>query len=231
MATQTTKTIICLANSRKTSGRCVAGREVLAAGVGPWIRPHSSRPTHELSEDERRYQNGQDPRLLDVIAVPVVGPRPHAYQVENYLIDDQFYWGFIRQASKPEIQACLDSVSGALWGTGSSYNGTNDRIDEHAAGALGESLKLLEVKDLSIHVGIEGAEFGNAKRKVRGDFTLNSIHYLLAITDPLIEKQYLGGANGSYKVGRAALCVSLGDAFQGYAYKLIAGVILPPLIW
>jgi hypothetical protein len=126
--------------------------------------------------------------------------------------------------------ACLDQVKGPLWGLGSSTYGTNDRIDEHAASSLGSSLKLVEAKDLKIIVGIEGAEFGNARRKVRGEFTIQSIPYLLSITDPIVEREYYQKTNGSYSVGHAILCLSLGEAHRGYAYKLVAGLILPTQI-
>jgi hypothetical protein len=43
------KTIVCLANSIKDNGRCIAGREVLANRYGGWIRPVSDRATAELS--------------------------------------------------------------------------------------------------------------------------------------------------------------------------------------
>jgi hypothetical protein len=70
------KTIICLANSRKLTGRCVAGKEIIDNKIGAWIRPVSARPTGELSEEERRFPRGQDPKLLDVIKVPMIGARP-----------------------------------------------------------------------------------------------------------------------------------------------------------
>ncbi|MGH7707024.1 MAG: dual OB domain-containing protein, partial [Vulcanimicrobiaceae bacterium] len=35
------KRIVCLANSRKLQGRCVAGRELQKNGPGAWIRPVS----------------------------------------------------------------------------------------------------------------------------------------------------------------------------------------------
>lgn len=86
-----TKTILCLANSRKLSGRCIAGKEKLRRGYGEWIRPVSARPSEEISEEERRYENGQSAQILDVISVPMREPRPGAHQTENHLIDDDYY--------------------------------------------------------------------------------------------------------------------------------------------
>src|SRR4051812_9295660 len=42
-----TKTIDCLANPRKLSGRCLAGKEPSGSSVGQWIRPVSARATEE----------------------------------------------------------------------------------------------------------------------------------------------------------------------------------------
>src|SRR3954454_3491042 len=86
------KTIVVLANSRKISGRCVAGKEVAGTGFGNWIRPVSARPVGELSEGDRQFQDGTDPKLLDVITIPMSKHSPHGFQTENHEIDDQFYW-------------------------------------------------------------------------------------------------------------------------------------------
>jgi hypothetical protein len=118
-------------------------------------------------------------------------------------------------------------VSAPLWeNSSSSTYGLNDRVEEAAANQRGRSLRLVEVKDLNIVVAIEGAEFGNAKRKVRGHFTLNGAPYWLSVTDPVVERQYLAGNDGKFEVGHAILCVSLGEPYGGYAYKLIAGVFV-----
>ena len=224
-----TKTIICLANSRKITGRCVAGKEIADSKIGAWIRPVSGRPAGELSEEERRFQNGQDPRLLDVISIPMIEPRSHGFQTENHLIDDGYYWTKQREASWDDLQAALDPIVGLLWdNSSSSYNGLHDRVEEAAANKLGSSLRLIEVTDLKISVAVEGAEFGNAKRKVRGHFTFNGASYWLAVTDPVTERKYLAGKDGEFQVGPAILCISLGEPYGGYAYKLIVGVFLKP---
>ena len=86
------KRIACLANSRKLGGRCVAGKEWLRGKAGPWVRPVSDRPDQDVSECERQYPDGSDPRVLDVIDVPLLKPRPKACQTENWLLDPNAYW-------------------------------------------------------------------------------------------------------------------------------------------
>ena len=66
-----------------------------------------------------------------------------------------------------------------------------------------------------------------AKRKLRGDFSLNGHRYRLSITDPLLERAYFKGPDGEFEIGEAALSISLGEPYQGFTYKLIAGMILP----
>jgi hypothetical protein len=44
-----------------------------------------------------------------------------------------------------------------------------------------------------------------------------------------MERRYFAGENGSFRIDHAILCISLGEPYQGYTYKLVAGVILPPV--
>ena len=222
------KIIICLANSRKIHGHSVAGKEIAGGNIGSWIRPVSGRAAGELSEEDRRFENGREPGLLDIIRIPMIEARPCGYQTENHLIDDSEYWTREGEASWDQLQCALDSISGPLWdNSSSSYNGLHDRVDETTANSLGSSLRLVEVTDLEITVAVEGAEIGKGRRKVRGNFTLNGTPYRLAVTDPLIERNYLAGADGAFKVGPAVLCISFREPYRGYAYKMIAGVLLP----
>ena len=222
------KTILCFANSRKTSGRCIAGREIVNGELGAWVRPVSARENAELSEEDRRFENGQDPRVLDIVVITMAEPRPHAFQTENHLIDENYYWKLQGRATWLQARAAVDGGGRPLWSNdSSSYNGERDRVAEAEADPAEGSLRLIEVNDLQVHVAVEGAEFGNAKRKVRGRFTHAGVQHYLSITDPPVERQFLQGQNGVYEVGHALLCISLSEPFNGWAYKLIAAVILP----
>jgi hypothetical protein len=220
------KTILCLANSRKNSGRCIAGLEMPRGETPHWVRPVSNRAHAEISEEDRRYSDGVDPRVLDVIQIPFLSPKPNAIQNENHLIDPEYYWELKGRASWGDAYAAVDRSGRPLWNNdSSSYSGIHDRVAEDEADPSDGSLRLIEVNDLVVAVSVEGAAFGNAKRKVRGRFTHMGTVHLLAITDPPIERQYFAGPDGEFAVGRALLCVSLSEGYNGWAYKLIAAVI------
>lgn len=221
------KKIVCLANSRKMSGRCIAGKEYGDEGVGDWVRPVSGRPHEEINEADRRYSDGTRAKLLDIVSIPMDAPKPHAYQSENHLIDDQYYWERTGRADEALIASAVDVSIDTLWGTDcSSYSGTNDRIPlEVAKKECESSLALIAVENVEVLASAEGAAFGDNKRKVRASFEWNGHNYALRVTDPEIEQIALGEPEKSLELGSAYLCISLGEPFNEYVYKLAAAVI------
>ncbi len=221
-----TKRIVCLANSRKLSGRCIAGKEILSDGrPGAWVRPVSDRETGEVSEYERQYEDGSDPRVLDVIDVPVLNAQPSYFQQENWLLDPEYYWSKIRGMTRNELTDFVDPVT-PLWIDGhSSFNGLNDRIPLHEANGLDSSLRLIRVDRLELVVLQPGRDFGNYQRRVQGRFTYSDADYWLRVTDPIYERRYLKRPDGNYEIDECYLTVSLGELYQGYSYKLIAAII------
>lgn len=224
------KRILCLANSKKHAGRCVAGRAVTANGAGPWIRPVSARPGEEVSENERQYEDGSDPRLLDVINVPLIHARPHACQTENWLLDPGYYWTRVRRVGWGELLQFVESPS-TLWVNGHhTYHGENDEIPQEEADALPGSLCLIHVDHVDLHAFAPQEAFGNPKRRVQARFAHEGVSYALWVTDPVVERQYLARPNGYYGLGECCLTISLGEPFekangQSYRYKLVAAII------
>jgi len=203
------KKIICLANSRKHSGRCIAGKEVLPHGYGSWIRPISARPSAEVSEEERRFENGQDPRVLDIIDIPIIAATPLLYQTENHIIDGGYYWAKTGELPWTELKHLVDNPA-LLWSNGdSTYYGLNDRVMLELASKMTNSLMLIEPENLTVNVQTEGAEFGNPRRRVRASFTHQGLHYILVVTDPVAERTFLAKPDGRHPLIDTYLCISL----------------------
>jgi hypothetical protein len=215
------KRFVCLANSRKFSGRCVAGIEITSNGLGDWVRPISSRPSEELAIEDRRYQNGQDVKLLDIVDVRFLQARPHACQTENHVIDDEYYW--VQTGAYRAVDLLpITKTKGPLWVDGhSSFSGENDRIPLAIADQQSSSLLLVSSPSVTIIVAA-----GLKKRQVRTRFRLGDTRYCLSLTDPQMEGTYLAKNDGEYDYGsRALMCVSLGEPFDGFRYKLAASLI------
>lgn len=225
----TTKRIVCLANSRKLNGRCIAGLEIVPGKLGGWLRPVSAREKEEISEYERQYQDGSDPRVLDIIDVPLLDPRPKTYQSENWLIEPNTYWVKVGQASWGKLVPYATKVA-PLWIMGNHTRiGLNDQIAIDEAVTLKSSLQLVHVSKLELRVFAPNAVFGNSKRRVLGEFTHGGFEYMLWVTDPIIEREYLLKEDGNYSLPECLLTVSLGEPLNGFVYKLIAAVILQPM--
>ena len=181
------KKIVCLSNSRKYAGRCIAGKEVLAKGYGGWVRPVSARPTGEVSEEERRYKDGREPGILDIIEIPMIRPAPILYQTENHVIDAGRQWSRTGKVPVRDLAHLVDRPA-ALWSNGSSaHNGLNDRVGKEEAAAFDTSLCLIEPEALTIGVQVEGAGVGGSfgQRRVRAHFEYSGVPYILAVTDPI----------------------------------------------
>jgi hypothetical protein len=224
------KTIVCLANSRKKyPNRCVAGKEFRRGNFAAWIRPISDQLNGDLALKHRGYEDERDPSLLDIMKVSFEEPRPQGCQKENHLIDSDTRW--VREGSIDweQLAAAVDHVDGPLWINGySGSNGLNDRIPEGAARELPNSLLLIEPEEIEIAVGMEGGYEKPPYKKTRAHFHLNGHEYILAVTDPPIEDKYRKKEVGSYAVRTPTrLCISIGESFNGFCYKLVAGMITP----
>lgn len=221
----TVKRIICLANSRKLSGRCVAGIEIATQSPAKWIRPVSDREHGEVSAYERRYQNGEDPQVLDIMDIPLKTPIPKTYQQENWLLDPGNYWTKVDQAKWNELSE-LPQPSEPIWTNGySTYDGLNDKVPLALANELDSSLRLVHADALTLSVFNYGEAFGNAKRRVQGKFRHNKFEYHLWVTDPRYEQAYRPKPDGEYKLGECYLTISLGEPYNDACYKLIAAII------
>jgi hypothetical protein len=232
------KSMVCLANSKKYGGACIAGREFDGSSWGPWVRPVSPRPSHEVMPSDLWWASPSRPatlsvpKLSEIMSVPLVEHAPVQYQTENHVIAGKGPLSGWRVEGSVDWEALLAGVEhpeGPLWANGSgwdysSYNGRHDRVPVGQARELRRSLWLVRPENLVLSIGLEGA--ATQKRQVRADFQLCGEDYRLMVTDPVILSAMARRKDGSLKsTNDALLTISLGEEYNGYAYKLVAGVL------
>lgn len=198
--------IVVLANSVKHGYHCVAGKCI---NTGSWIRPVSNAQGGELNHEQAKFQNcygtyGVKP--LQKIKMEFLRRVPLPHQPENYLIDGEL-WRQNYSIRECELANYLDTPAD-LWGEG-------NRV-QHAQIIMGlyhipQSLYLVSVDGLNLYKTSEG--------KRRASFQYNSTDYDLAVTDPKFD-DILKGQNELVGI----LCISLGEEYQGYCYKLVATI-------
>ncbi len=222
------KRIVCLANSRKNREHCIAGKEYENGKVGGWVRPVSSRPSKAINDSERRAANGTYCGLLDIIDIPLLRPVPLGHQRENYQIDAEKKWKRVGAVPFAEIPNFVDDVK-PLWTVGnSSYNGWNDRLSLDDAASQSDSLRLIGPCDIFIRRQLEGTG-QSQKYKVRAEFNYGSTSYMLVVTDISAELRCRQLGQGVHEIKNAYLCVSLGDKFDSFCYKLVATIFAEEL--
>ena len=211
-----TKQIICLANSRKNNGRCIAGIENIGTTKQKWIRPVSASPTGEISESVCAYSLANPIRVLDVLDVRLLGPSPSRHQSENWIIAQGRPWLYRGRVDSLDVLSGM-TTSLNLWADGeSSGKGLNDRISEGAIDQVSDSLMLVKV---------DGVEL-KTENGLRALFHYGKSDYALKVTDPAYERSFQCKPPGLYPLGPALLTVSLTEEpFKGYFYKLVAAII------
>jgi hypothetical protein len=166
--------------------------------------------------------------VLDILRVPLLEPRPKAYQTENWLLDPEYYWERVGRAAWPDLSGMTDSPASLWANTSSTRQGENDRVAMDEADRLECSLYLLRLPSLSLRIFAPGADFGRPKRRVQASFRYHSSGYKIWVTDPVIEQEYLAKQNDAYDVGECFMVVSLGEPHEdGFAYKLAATIVTP----
>ena len=143
------------------------------------------------------------------------------------MLDKEYYWEKQGTATWDQVVGAVDPYDTAFWkNSESTYHGTNDKVAEAVVPQAGSSLKLIRVADLRLWVRREEGYAGaHARRRLRGSFSYKQQRYLLSVTDHEVEDLYMAKKDGHYDIGDAAICVSLAEVWNGYAFRVIASVI------
>ena len=213
---------ICLANSLKRRGRCIAGIEVTidhehwmvvrkADGTPRWIRP-IDRTTEfgEILIDEARTVP-----LLSIVTLEDVEPIPQQAHQEDVLYSRMKVIG--RASDSAAIlrlfEDCLHRVI---------FYGTDRAIDVPTYNAADHSLMFIHAEAADVV-----ADVRDDKTRYRMLLTFKNVTYDLSVTDP----DYIDALNtGRASVGIQSdlyVTLSLGLVYEERHHKLIAAVVLP----
>ena len=219
------KLFVCLANSRKYSGRCIAGIELVEGSDGhlhivrnqennpKWIRPVSQNEFGELYNDWVRHI-----RLGDLIEIDMTDSKNlHGFQFqrENILFQPDTITVKDHLALHQErLNKLIINDKTPLFGC------RRIAIPTETAVSLGRSLQFIRVQKAELHWR---DEIGRRPQE-RLRFTYNDTEYDLPMTDIEFVEKYLIDNDVLQKANEVFLTVSLGLPFGGKMYKLAAGV-------
>ncbi len=212
-------TMICLANSWRPGGRCVAGIDV---DSGKWVRPVPPRMT-AIPECRIRMQ-GRNLALLDVIELDLAPPTfTTRFQCENRLILN-WNWRRIRVADMGEVLKYVQEGDAVLYTRGKVVEPA--RI-ERLPPEKWASLQLVHGRNVSFEPDPRDDHRWQARFST-GGFGQD---YLIKITDPIATVRL---NSGRMLAANCLLTISLTEPIQVFdkpelCYKLAAGILeIPP---
>jgi len=217
--------IICLANSIKHGGRCVAGLRTDGRG---WVRPVSNKDDGALAYYHYRYADSTPAQTLDVMRVGLDRPRPLPFQPENWLIDGK-PWQLVARPLRPEQIAILRQ---AINLGPQLLHSETDRVSPAVAAAASRphSLELIAPRRIEMYPIPGRADQPRARAKFTLGDARHAISYDFSLTDPHWREESLRTGKITIEQSQQPFVatVSLGEPFDGNCFKLLAAVILLP---
>jgi hypothetical protein len=223
--------ILCLANSYKHEHRCVAGISLLTK---QWIRLVGHQVPGCLTVKEASYPSGKEVELLDVFEAELGEKCASNCHPEDVFITGR-PWLHVRSFNEPTDAGFL---AGYVNTDPIVLQGYCDRVLARRFEKIPAqcSLGLVHPEDLWWWIRED-----HGKRKNRAIFRLGKvgrIRYDLAVTDPkwldllnlmpagIYPHALLSGATPA----KTYLTISLSEPFEGFHYKLAAGIICLPAL-
>ena len=217
------KYFICLANSYKRRGRCIAGVEVLVSkddhweivrnkdGSPHWIRPIDQHTEYgEILEGEARHIS-----LLSVVKLRDVVPCPHDSHSEDVNYIQMTNIGMIN-GNHEVLDLFTDNIHSEIFYT------TELAISPEAYAMGNYSLMMIHPDSFQFQ---EDPTKERAKYRIKFDY--NEALYDFSVTDPSFYEMISSGQNVIDQLKDIYLTLSIGLVYEGRHHKLVAGVIIP----
>lgn len=215
------KYFICLANSYKHGGRCVAGIEIAfdiknkpiivrhPDGRPCWIRPISNESDGSIPNEIARGI-----KLFSVVKLTDVVPCPHKAHVEDVKYSQMVCkYGYFTP-NDDLMNLCLDKKHQNIF----YFQGK--AVSAQMVERLDYSLMFIHPENAQAYI-----DENKEKSKYRIKFNYYGSSYDFPITDPVFLEAFKAKPECSLELKNVYLTLSLGLEFEGFHYKLVAAVI------
>lgn len=211
------KRFVCLANSYKEKGRCVAGIE-LDKKNNPILleRPKWIRPISDLAHGEIPNEIVENYQILDIIELETIKENPTGYQSENVTFKTDSIQK-IDTFDKNKLEHFCENPKYIFL---TRYPSLSKEVIQE----LDHSLIFIKPSTFKV---IEKTYEGASHPKHRLVFEYNGFEYDFSITDPVFLAKYQHNHNLLDEIDELYLCLSVGVKFEKTEkyYKLVAGII------
>lgn len=217
------KYFICLANSYKRNGRCIAGVEVTISQDNHWkiVRnddssPHWIRPIDqhteygEILEGEARYIP-----LLSIVKLSGVIPCPHKSHSEDVNYMQMIVIGMISR-NREVLEQLSDNVHFEVFYT------TELAISPEVYAKGNYSLMMIHPESIQF---LE--DLTKKRARYRMLFSYHGTNYDFSITDPIFYEKIALQPDLLSTLTDVYLTLSIGLEYEGRHHKLIAGLMIP----
>ncbi len=215
------KYFICLANSYKHGGRCIAGVEVLwdgerskvvrdESGAAKWIRPIC----RDTNTGEIPNHIALSVHLLDVVKLEGVEPCPANAQQENVAYQKMVFTGKHYDVTEQILQRFMNERHRHVF-----YN-YGKAILPHVYEQGSHSIILLRVEHAEVYT--DTGFSGQIRYRIR--FLYHGHQYDFPITDPYYQAELKQGKRATGQKGTLYITCSLGLEHEGAHFKLAATV-------
>lgn len=217
------KHFICLANSYKHGGRCIAGIEVVPQADGSLSivrhddgRPRWIRPVSMSANGEIPNHLAESFKIFSLVKLTEVEPCPDKAHTEDVHCSRMEISPFELLPTKAFLNQLLDTQHQTVF----YYRGK--AIPATIIDRLNYSLMLIQPKNVSAYCDEE-----RENSKYRMKFTYFGSNYDFPITDPVFLEQFKKNPEKYDDLNGVYLVLSLGLEFEGFHFKLVATVVFP----
>ncbi len=220
----TVRYFVCLSNSYKRGGRCIAGIEVMSDAVGTWTIVHNSdgsprwiRPIHSHTPfGEIPDSMASDIKLFSIVKLTDVVKCPQGGHAENVFFSRMEVGKDIFPSDIDALNLLVDPIHRLI------FDNRGKAVSSQMFAELNYSLMLIHPHDVCAFI-----DESRVKSKNRMKFTYDRYEYDLPITDPSFLTEFRKAPNRFFSIPDVYLAISLGLEFEGWHHKLIAGVLIP----